>query len=97
MNHSNNDIENAKNLGPVSGSEMKSVGINTVSELKSLGWEEAFVRVTELYPERLNLNFATSLIGAIEGQDWREVDSSQKEAARTLIRKLKQKHLSQVS
>src|SRR5690606_33138575 len=53
-------IEAAKNLGLVSGAELRSVGIDTLEKLKDLGWEEAFSKLIELYPQRINLNMLGS-------------------------------------
>ena len=78
-------IEEAKNLGPISGAELRSVGIETLEQLQELGWEEVFERWVEAYPERINLNAATALIGAIEGCDWRQVPVSLKAEAKGLI------------
>jgi uncharacterized protein YdeI (YjbR/CyaY-like superfamily) len=79
-------IEEARNIGPVTGVELRSVGIDTVEKLKSLGWERAFEQLIQMYPHRLNLNMAVGLIAAIEDKDWRKIDPEEKAEARALIR-----------
>jgi hypothetical protein len=56
-------IEQARNIGPLGASELRSIGNETVEDLRSVGWQEAFVQLFEAYPERLELNAATALIG----------------------------------
>ena len=82
-------IENARNLGPLTASELESIGISTLEQLRDLGWETVCIRYAEAYPERLNLNAFTSVIGAIEDRDWRAINSDSKARARELIRRLK--------
>ncbi|MGE4107653.1 MAG: YdeI/OmpD-associated family protein [Bacteriovoracia bacterium] len=82
-------IETARNLGPMSGVDLRGIGIDTIEKLRSAGWEDAFQRVVENAPKRLNLNFALALIGAVEDLDWRKVSGGMKLEAKTLIRELK--------
>ena len=82
-------IEKARNLGPVSASEMEALDIYYLDQIVEIGWEEFCVQYVELYPHRLNLNAFTAIIGAIENQDWRKVDPHLKNQARTLIRAIK--------
>lgn len=79
-------IEQARNLGPTSGAELRSVGIESLEQLIDIGWEEAFEKWVIAYPERVNLNAATALIGAVENCDWREVPASLKSEAKVLVR-----------
>lgn len=81
-------IEEAKNIGPASGADLRSVGINTVEKLKNLGWEEAFRKLCEVHPHRLNLNMATSLAGAVTETDWKKVDPGLKREAKFLIQEI---------
>lgn len=83
-------IEAAKNIGLVSGSELRSVGIETLEQLQAMGWENAFSRMCELYPHRLNLNMLTSLIGAVENQHWQKIDPDLKAEARALLREMRE-------
>jgi uncharacterized protein YdeI (YjbR/CyaY-like superfamily) len=78
-------IEAARNIGPMTASELRNVGIKTVEELQAMGWEQAFQVLCEVYPHRINLNMLTGLIGAVENIDWRKIDSRQKAEAKALI------------
>lgn len=78
-------IEEARNLGPTAGAELRSVGIETLQQLMKLGWEEAFDRLVQAYPNRVNLNMLTALIGAVEDCDWRRLPVSLKGEARVVV------------
>ncbi|MDX2175246.1 MAG: TfoX/Sxy family DNA transformation protein [Candidatus Sumerlaeia bacterium] len=82
-------IEEARNLGPTTGAELRTVGIATLADLVEAGWEEALWRVCERFPERLHLTMACALIGAIEGCDWRAVTPERKAAARVALARMK--------
>ena len=82
-------INKARNLGPLTEAELNSVGINSLEEIIELGWEETFLKLVEIYPERINLNMATALIGAVEDCDWRKVPGPLKSEAKKLINVLK--------
>ncbi len=83
-------IEKARNLGPTSGAELRSVGIDTLERLVDLGWEEALRRWVIGYPDRINLNAATALIGAVDDVDWREVSPRTKKEARAFLEELRE-------
>jgi hypothetical protein len=82
-------IEDARNLGPKTGAELRAVGIGTLEKLRDIGWEAALERVIERFPERANLNMAAALIGAERDCDWREVSSNDKAYARKLLERLR--------
>ena len=82
-------IEKARNLGPISAAEMQAMGILYLDQIEEMGWEEFCIQYVELYPNRLNLNAFTAIIGAIENQDWREVDPALKNQAKVLVKQLK--------
>lgn len=81
-------IEVGKNLGPATGNELRSVGIDTVEKLKSMGWEKAFLRWVELYPYRLKVVVACVLIGAVEDCKYHEIDPELKAEAKRLVLEL---------
>lgn len=83
------ELAQARNLGRLTARELNRAGIHSLEELRSLGWEEAFARWVEHYPERLNLNAAAALIGAIEDVDWRKIRAEEKARARKLLAALK--------
>lgn len=82
-------IEVAKNIGPASGVELRSVGIDTVEKLQKMGWEEAFIKLCETHPHRLNLNMLTALIGAVEDQKWNQLEPQLKAEAKQFLRSIK--------
>lgn len=81
-------IEAGKNLGDVSGMELRSVGIDTVEKLRSIGWEKALEKLSLNYPQRLTLNMALSLMGAIEDQKRQKLDSHQRAEAKSFLREI---------
>lgn len=82
-------IRQARNIGKVSSEELKSIGIINLGQLKSKGWETVFEHLVQAFPNRLNLNMATSLIGAVEDCDWKRVPKELKHEAKVLISDLK--------
>jgi hypothetical protein len=66
-------IEQAKGLGPTMGGELRRVGIATREELAAIGWQEAWARLIEKYPGRLNRNAAYGLAAAVLDVDWRQL------------------------
>ena len=82
-------IEAGRNIGPVSGTELRAIGLNTLEKLISVGWEEAFFKLCEVYPHRLNLNMLTGLIGAVEDQPWNKLDPDLKVQAKQYIRSIR--------
>lgn len=82
-------IEKARNLAELTGAELRAVRVATLEDLQDLGWEEAFLRVVEMFPERLNLNMAAALIGAELGVDWRKIPVPAKDRARRLVERLR--------
>lgn len=71
-------------LGPTCDPELASLGLETVEDLRELGWEEVCVRWAEAFPLRLNLNAFYGVVAAIEGVDWRELDDGWKRRVRAL-------------
>ena len=84
-------ISDGRNLGPITEAELGSIGLNSIEQIQALGWEEVCIRYCEAYPERLNLNAFTAIIGAIVDQDWRRIDPDLKSQARVLLRHLKRR------
>ena len=82
-------LEDARNLGPTTAAELATVGIATLEHLRAIGWAEAFERWIVAYPERLNLNALTALIGAVEDEDWRRLPADRQTEARALVQELR--------
>ncbi len=71
-------------LGPTCDPELASIGIETLDDLRELGWEEVCARWADAYPLRLNVNAFVGVVAAIEGVDWRELDPAWKSRIRAL-------------
>ena len=72
-------------MGPLTGAEIASLGIDTVERLVALGWEEVFVRWIEAHPERLNVNAAVGLVAAELGVSWLKLPAKEKALARAKV------------
>lgn len=84
-------ISQCRNLGFVSERELNSIGISSFEEMRELGWEQVCEKYISCYPERLNLNMITSIIGALFDQDWRKLDSDLKVQAKRFLKVLKER------
>lgn len=83
------DISKAKNIGPISSKALREIGINTLEDLKSVGWKGAILKLTAESMQYANLNMARALIGALENKDFRDISTEQLQQARLLIEELK--------
>jgi DNA transformation protein len=81
------------NLGPKTTEELASIGIKSLAQLKRMGWEKAMLRLIAKFPERLNLNMISGMIGAIAGKDWRKLTIYEKHMAKLFIKQHKPKKL----
>jgi DNA transformation protein len=63
-------IEDAVNIGPVLGGELRSAGIETLEQLRALGYLEAWRRVHGANPDRDCASSCLALAGAIQGVRW---------------------------
>jgi DNA transformation protein len=79
------------NLGPKTTNELASIGIKTMDHLKAKGWTSVFLSLIEKFPDRLNLNMAAGLIGAVLDVHWQDIPESEKKKAKDLIKSLKPK------
>ena len=82
-------VEEGKNIGQVVGTELRSVGIDTLEILQSVGWEDAFHRLCEMYPHRVNINAVTALIGAVENTHRFKIDAAMRAEGMALVREMK--------
>jgi TfoX/Sxy family transcriptional regulator of competence genes len=79
-------IRSIRNLGPKAEADLNAVGINSVKQFFSAGWEEIFCRLVLAYPQRNNLNMLYALIAAHKDMDWRELDERDKFEAQKWVR-----------
>lgn len=82
-------VEEGKNLGLTTGHEFRAVGIETLEQLKRIGWERAIEKVCHQFPHRINLNFISAVIGAVEEQSSRSLDADLKQQARDILEQLR--------
>lgn len=66
-------IEQARNLGPITAAELRRAGIRTVEDLRAMGWQEAWAKLVDVFPNRRNANMGYALAGADLDIDWREL------------------------
>lgn len=79
-------IEEAKNIGPKLGLDLRSIGITTLEQLQSEGWEEVALRAAELMPELCTLRFVKALAGAANDQKSNKLDPHLLAEAKALFR-----------
>ncbi len=82
-------IERARNLGPTTAAEMRRAGIATVEDLREMGWQEAWARVVEMFPNRRNANMGYGLAGADLAIDWRELPPEVKAEVKSMLARLR--------
>lgn len=78
-------IRKARNLGPVSASILPDLGIETVEDLRKLGWEEVAMRVMAEHPRFINLNMLRALIGVFHDRDFRDIPEDDLKKAQELV------------
>jgi DNA transformation protein and related proteins len=70
-------VEELRNLGPKSGSWLRSVGIRTIGDLQRVGPVFAFQMVKSHYP-RVSLNLLWAMAAGLKEKDWRDLDEKSK-------------------
>lgn len=72
-----NDLTNLPNLGKVLAQQLESVGIGNSEQLKSIGAEQAFLRLATL-DQSACINMLYALEGAIQGIKWNQLPPDRK-------------------
>jgi DNA transformation protein len=72
-----NDLTSLPNIGKVTAEKLREAGIETPEGLKSLGSENAFIRLKALDPGAC-INELMGLEGAIQGIRWHDLDKNRK-------------------
>lgn len=78
-------ISEARYLGPVSSEILPPLGVETIGDLKKLGWEEVALRVMSEHPRFINLNMLRALIGAYHDLDFRNIPDADLKKAKEMI------------
>lgn len=73
------DLRSHINIGKDTESKLIQVGIDSFSKLKSMGSEQAFLRLQTLDPGAC-LDLLYGLEGAIQGIKWHELSSEKKQS-----------------
>lgn len=82
-------ISKVRNLGPATEKELNAIGVMTFEQMIDMGWKEVCFHYVYHYPNRLNLNLVTAVIGALINQDWRDLEPDLKQEAREFIEALR--------
>jgi hypothetical protein len=77
------------NFGPVCTPELRAVGIDSEDAIRKLGWEEAYLRWVDRFPNRVNVNAAVAMLAAEQGISWLRVSPADKGRARALVKRLR--------
>ena len=72
------DLSNVINIGKDTKTKLEQVGIDSFEKLKSIGYEQAFLRLQSIDPGAC-LNLLYSLEGAIEGIKWHNLSVEKKQ------------------
>jgi len=78
MTTMSNNLTTLPNIGKVLADKLKVVSIDTVEKLRSIGSENAFIKLKTVDSEAC-INSLCALEGAIQGIRWHDLDSRKKE------------------
>jgi DNA transformation protein and related proteins len=82
------DLSKHINIGKQLESELIKVGIKSFKELKSVGWEQAFLRICAIDPG-VCMSKLSAIAGAIDGVRWHDLSVGKKEELREFFEMLK--------
>lgn len=80
------DVSLLPNLGEKSARVLRSVGVRTVGDLRTLGPIDAYLRARIMH-ERTSINLLWALVAGLRGESWTRLDPAEKEALRSELRK----------
>ena len=80
------ELENLKNLGPVSSGQLRAVGIETVEQLQQAGPVRAFKLVADIFPGETSVTFLYALQGALLDVPLNQISERDKERLRDEMR-----------
>lgn len=79
------DLQTLPNMGKETIRRLKEVGINSASELKAVGSEQAYLRLRAIDPGAC-LSLLCGLEGAVQGVRWHQLPSERKEELKHFIK-----------
>lgn len=75
-----------RNLGPAMARMLAEIGVFDEAGLRRLGAVEAFVRLRSTTDHHVSLNALYAMHAALQGTDWRRLDTATKAALRQAAR-----------
>ena len=78
----------AKNIGKVLSDTLIEAGIKSIDDLKSIGSENAFIRIRTIDPSAC-LNMLYAIEGAIQDIRWHDLDRIRKDELKDFFDRLK--------
>jgi len=81
-------LESLPNIGKISATALREVGINSGEELRKVGAKEAFLRVRKFVDSGVCLVFLLGLVGAEKGVPKNMLDGQTKEQYKAFYYKL---------
>jgi DNA transformation protein len=82
------NLSNHINIGKDTEAKLIQVGIDSFEKLKSLGSEQAFIRLQTIDPGAC-LNLLYGLDGAIDGTQWNKLSAERKHALQQFYNRVK--------
>ena len=82
-------VSTLANLGPKSAFMLAQAGISSLEELRALGAVKAYLRVKEAKPKQVSLNLLWALAAGLDGRDWRELSTGEKDLLLAEVRRLR--------
>lgn len=79
------DVSLLPNLGEKSARVLRSVGIRTVGDVRTVGPVEVYLRA-KIMNERTTIVLLWALTAGLRGQHWTSLDPAEKEALRARVR-----------
>ncbi|HEX7927401.1 MAG TPA: hypothetical protein VF678_07410 [bacterium] len=76
-------------MGPVTAAELAAIGLSSPAKIRALGWEAAFERWVERYPNRLNVNAAVGIVSVVDNVSWLKLPAARKAEARRVVEALR--------
>lgn len=75
-------LEALTNLGKISARQLAEIGINTESELRSVGAAAAYLKLKDHFGRGVSLNYLYALDGALKGVRWDLMPETERAAVR---------------
>ena len=89
-NPKNLAVEEARNIGPAIGKELRAIGIKSMADLLNYPFETLVRRHTAKYPNRIHIMCGYALYGAQHGKDCRNLAEDEKQRIKVLYGSLRE-------